>query len=150
MNRSEARDVIYSHATEQVALAITAAGIPPEAPRELRYQGITAAEPAQGTYWARVSMQTVDESQETLRTGENGRRYLTIGLVMVQLFVPRSSGKELVEIDLIAEALRNSYRDLDTPEGLEFTGAKIDDNVRTETSWLNVLVTARFSYRQFM
>jgi hypothetical protein len=150
MKRSEARDVIYTYSTEQFSVALAAAGVPAEAPRAVRYQGVAANEPPQGSYWARVSMQTVSEEQETLRTGEQGRRFVTIGLVMVQLFVPRSSGKELVEMDELAEAFRNAFRDLDAPDGLEFTGAKIDDNVRVETSWLNVLVTARFSYRQFM
>jgi hypothetical protein len=150
MNRGEARDVIYTYGTNAVQAAKTPAGIDPGAPFAMRYGGIVEAEPAQGSYWARVSMQTVSEEQEALRTGERGRRFLTIGLVLVQLFVPRSAAKELVEIDNWSEAVRNAFRDLDTPEGLEFTGARIDDNVRAEPSWLNVLVTARFSYRQFM
>jgi hypothetical protein len=150
MNRGEARDVIYTYGTKAVTDTKGPAGIDAGAPFAMRYGGVSEAEPPQGSYWGRVSMQTVDESQEGLRTGERGRRFLTIGLVMVQLFVPRSAGKELVELDNWSEAVRNAFRDLDTPEGLEFTGARIDDNVRAEPSWLNVLVTARFSYRQFM
>lgn len=150
MNRDEARDVIYTYGTTAVAAAKDAAGIAAEAPFAMRYGGVSETEPDQGTYWARVSMQTVDESQEALGNSEGTRRFLTVGLVQVQLFIPRSSAKELIESDRWAEAVRNAFRDLDTPEGLEFTGARIDDNVRAEPSWLNVLVTARFSYRQFM
>lgn len=151
LNRSEARDLIYNHGrlTWDAALA---AVIPAEAPKAIRYQGITGegqGEPAQGAYWARVSMQTVDEEQETLRNGET-RRFVSIGLVQIQIFVPRSSSNALGELDLIAEEVRNAYRDRQVDDNLEFTSAKIDDNVRTEPSWLNVLVTARFTYRQFI
>lgn len=149
MNREQARDLIYTHGTAAFNAALEAAGVPPEAPRAMRYQGVAEAEPAQGSYWGRISMQTVDEPQETLRNGET-RRFATYGIVMFQIFVPRQSGQELVEIDRISEHLRNAYRDRQVDDNLEFTGAKIDDNVRTETSWLNVLVTTRFGYDQFI
>lgn len=149
MNRTEARDVIYTHGTETFNAALVAAGIAAEAGRALRYQGVPQDEPPQGTYWARIAMQTVDEYQETLRNGAV-RRFVTIGIVMVQLFVPRVDGEALTNLDQIAEAVRNAYRDRQVDDNLEFTKAQIDDNVRTETSWLNVLVTARFQYRQFI
>lgn len=149
MNRTEARDKIYSHATDTFMDALVAAGVAAEAGREMRYQGVPQDEPVQGTYWGRVSMQTVDEFQETLRNGAT-RRFVTVGLVMFQIFVPRIDGEALTNLDQIAEEVRNAYRDRQVDDNLEFTSAKIDDNVRTETSWLNVLVTARFTYRQFI
>lgn len=149
MNRTEARDKIYTHATETFLAALGEAGIDAGAPREMRYQGIAQDEPAQGTYWGRISMQTVSEDQETLRNGAT-RRFVTIGLVMFQIFVPRIDGEALTNLDQIAEVVRNAYRDRQVDENLEFTSAKIDDNIRTETSWLNVLITARFTYRQFI
>lgn len=151
MNRGEARDLIYTHATDTWDEAVLDV-VPSGAPSAMRYQGVAGAgqgEPVQGTYWARISMQTVDEDQETLRNGET-RRFATIGLIQFQIFVPRTSGDALTEMDKIAEAVRNRYRDRQVDDNLEFTSAKIDDNVRTEPSWLNVLVTARFTYRQFI
>lgn len=149
MNREEARDLIYTYATDLFNAALDAAGVPADKPRAMRYQGVADTEPAQGTYWGRINLQTVDEDQETLRNGDT-RRFATIGNIMFQLFVPRSSGQELVEMDRISEFVRNGYRDCQADDNLEFTSAKIDDNVRVETSWLNVLVTARFAYRQFI
>lgn len=149
MNRNEARDKIYEHGTALFAAALVAAGIPGEATSAMRYQGVADAEPGQGSYWGRLTLQTVDEPQETLRNGET-RRFATFGIVMFQLFVPRTSPKALTELDAIAEHVRNGYRDRQVDDNLEFTGAKIDDNVRVEQSWLNVLITARFEYRQFI
>lgn len=146
MNRTEARDAMFGLATEAWNDACSVAEVEDPA---IRYQGLDEAEPAQGTYWARVSMQTVSEGQETLR-GITTRRFLTVGFIYVQIFAPRASEEAQAKADVLAETVRNWFRDKAPAEHLEFTQAAIDDNVRPEPAWLGVNVSARFWYRQFM
>lgn len=94
-------------------------------------------------------MQTVLEDQETLRNGEV-RRFRTTGLVFVQIFAPRTAGDAQAKSDILAENVRNSFRMRAVNDNLEFTRATIDDNVRVETDWINVVVSSRFEYRQFL
>lgn len=152
MNRTEARDFIFDFANDAWAAA-TAAVVTDGTPVAVRYQGVTqgdaSGEPAQGTYWARVSMQTVDEYQETLRNGEV-RRFVTIGLVFVQIFAPNTHGKAQAWADRLAELVRNTFRERCVDDNLEFTGVAIDDNVRREPAWLPVNINGRFAYRQFI
>lgn len=146
MNRTEARDAMFSLATEAWDAACIAADVSDPA---IRYQGLDDGEPAQGTYWARVSMQTVSEDQETLR-GTGTRRFVTVGFLYVQIFAPRSGEQAQAKADILAEVVRNWFRDKAPAENLEFTQAAIDDNVRPEPAWLAVNVATRFWYRQFI
>lgn len=147
MNRLEAKDVIFGHAVTAWQAATAALGI---VNPEMRFKDDGLAEPAQGTYWARFSTQTVDESQETLRNSEFQRRFVTVGLVFIQIFCPRSDDDAPTRADQLAEAMRNAFRDPRVDDNLEFTQATIDDNVRPEPAWIAVNVNARFWYRQFM
>lgn len=145
MNRNEARDVINGHASLSWAAALQALGLT----GEIRYQGVAKEQPAQGKIWSRVSFQTVDEYQETLKNGD-ARRWVTVGIIYVQIMVPRTLGTAQVISDKLAELVRNDFRDRNVEEHLEFTAAAIDDNVAPEPSWLVVNVTTRFWYRQFI
>lgn len=152
MNRTEARDFIFGFAAAAWQTA-TAAVVTDGTPVAMRYQGVTtgehAGEPEQGTFWARVSMQTVDEFQETLRNGET-RRFVTSGLVFVQIFAPNTHGEAQAWSDRLAELVRNTFRERLVDDNLEFTGVAIDDNVRREPAWLPVNINGRFTYRQFI
>ena len=145
MNRLEAKRIIGEHVTVAWFAAVAALGL--EA--EVRYKDDGLEQPEQGSYWMRLSTQTVDEGHETLSNGEN-RRFLTVGLVFVQIFCPRQDDNASDNADILAEAMRNAFRDPRVDANLEFTGATIDDNVRPEPAWIAVNVNARFSYRQFM
>ena len=153
MNRGEARDVIYAHGTLAWTDALASIG----KGGVIRYGGLLfdpetgapISEPPADAYWMRLSRQTVSEDQETLRNGEV-RRFLTIGNVFAQIFVPLTSPKGGVELDALSEFVRNRFRDRQADDNLEFTRARIDDNVRHDATWLTVNVTARFSYRQFI
>lgn len=146
MNRTEAKGVIFAHATAAWLAACQTLEIENA---ELRFKDDGLAEPANGVYWARMSTQTVEEGQETLRNGAV-RRFLTVGLVFVQVFAPRTDDDGADNADLLAEAMRNAFRDPQVDDNLEFTRAAIDDNVRAEPAWIQINVSARFWYRQFM
>lgn len=145
MNRAEAKDAIYSFGSGAVQSAFTKQGM---GPATLRFGRIPGDEPPQGSWWARLSIQTVDEEQETLRI--ETRRFMTTGIAYVQLFAPNTDKKADSILDLIAEDVRNAYRIPLPDSNLEFTGAKIDDNVTPEPAWLPLLIRAQFSYRQFL
>ena len=147
MNRSEAKDIIFAHAATAWTNACTTAGI---ASPQVRFKDDGQAEPSNGTYWARISTQVVDERQESLRNDSFERRFVTVGLVFVQIFVPRTSSGIIAKADVLAESVRNAFRDPRVDDNLEFTQATIDDNVQSEPAWLPVLVWARFWYRQFL
>lgn len=152
MNRTEARDFIFDFAKDAWDVA-AAAVVTDGTPIAFRYQGVTqgpdAGEPAQGTFWARVSIQTVDEYQETLRNG-TVRRFVTVGLVFVQILAPNTHGEAQAWSDKLAELVRNTFRERCVDDNLEFTGVAIDDNVRREPAWLPVNINGRFAYRQFI
>lgn len=147
MKRQEAKDVIYGHATAAWNAAVAGLGI---VGAEARYKDDGLEEPNQGVYWTRMSTQTVDEQQETLRNALFVRRFVTVGLIFVQIFAPRTDNDAQANIDILSEALRDAFRDPRVDNNLEFTQAAIDDSVSPEPDWLPVTVTARFWYRQFM
>lgn len=147
MNRGSAKDVVYGHATAAWDAACTSLGI---AGAQLRYKDDGLEEPPLGTYWARMSMQTVDERQETLRNAEFVRRFVTVGLIFVKIHAPRTDNDAQENIDILSEAIRNAFRDPRVDNNLEFTQAAIDDSVRPEPAWMPIMITARFWYRQFM
>lgn len=144
MNRAEAKDLMFGMATTGWQNATAALGIDDP---EIRYKDDGETEPAQGTYWCRVSRQTVTEDQESLRNGV--RRFVSVGFIYVQIFCPRGDDDHQVNAEALAEDMRNLFRDYTCDPHLEFTQATIDDNVPPEPSWLAVTVSARFWYRQF-
>lgn len=146
MDRASARDFLYSFVRDQYrAASLAATGLT----GALRYGGIPDEEPANGTYWARVTMRITNEEQETLRSADRTRRFLTQGLVFVQLFCPSPAEPGLVPMDQIAETVRNAFRTYQGAE-IEFTTAEIDDNVPAEPNWLRANIVSTFQYRQFL
>jgi hypothetical protein len=120
---------------------------------ELRYAGDTSgansANPADDKYWARISRRIVDERQETLRNGLLQRRFVTDGLVFVQLFCPVTDSKAQDNMDKMAELIRNDFRTYQGEE-CEFTKAEINDTIPSEAAWLRTNVSSVFQYRQFI
>ena len=54
---------------------------------EIRWPGVEEpTKPDLTKYWARVSQQTVDDTQTGLRNGSCGQRYTASGLVFIQIF----------------------------------------------------------------
>lgn len=145
MNRVEAKDKMFGMAATGWAQATERLNID----ADIRFKDDGEPEPLQGRYWARVSRVTVSEEQETLRNAEGLRRWLTVGIIYVQIFCPRQDDGHQDKAELLAEDMRNLFRDYTCDPHLEFTQATIDDNVPPEPAWLAVTVSARFWYRQF-
>lgn len=148
MDRVAARDAIYSIATAGASAAfVQVLG----KPGFIRYAGVKDDRPAtipNDVYWAQFSIQTVDDEQETLRNNE--RRFLVEGIVFVQLFVPVLDEQGLHHLDLLSEAIRNVFRRRAPGDKIEFTRARIVDNIKPEPNWLRANVVSEFQYRQFM
>lgn len=145
MDRTAARDDIYSFATEQFK-AVTTALL--GAAGELRYQGLLdPGIPANDKYWTRVVMQVADEYQETLRC--DVRRFVTVGNVILQFFIPVIDRNAMPNLDIITEQMRNAFRNYTSSE-IEFTRPRINDNIPAEPNWLRANLVSDFAYRQFM
>lgn len=105
-----------------------------------------ASNPDKTTLWARVSMQTVTDSQSSL-AGSNGvRRFETVGLLYVQLFAPRNIGGSSEEALTLAKTIRDEFRKA-SPSGLiSFKDQKIVELPETDQNYpINVSVT--FTYQ---
>jgi hypothetical protein len=116
---------------------------------ELRYFGLKYSSEVPVTkYWGRLSIQTVSEDQETLRN--EVRRYRSYGLVFVQLFAPINDSQAATKLDQIADALRNLFRHCTAADNVQFSRARIADNIDPEAAWLRANVVAEFEYNQFV
>lgn len=147
MDQTGARTLLNDFGRDRYRAA--AAAVLPGVPVQLRYGGLSEPEPDNGSYWARVNSQVVDEPQETLRNGLEQRRFRTDGLIIIQLFAPRAKSTSQTELDQIAELIRNDFRTHQSAD-MEFTNARIADNVQPEPNWQRANVVSNYTYRQFI
>jgi len=140
-----ARDFLHGFGTDHYKAA-TLAVLGAEG--ELRYGGgPDRTTPANDKYWARIAAQVVDQRQETLRL--ETKRWVTTGLVYVQLFAPITDRRGQPRLDAIAELVKNAFWTHQNEE-IEFTNAWINDNVAAEPQWIRANVISNFAYRQFI
>lgn len=146
MNRLEAKSEIFS------AIAAGWANSMPTivgTNHELRYWGVKYQSEVPVTkYWGRVSIQTVSEDQDTLRN--NVKRYRSNGIVILQLFAPIAVNDAGTKLDCISDALRNVFRSCTAADNVQFTRARIADNIDPEPAWLRQNVVSEFEYNQFL
>jgi hypothetical protein len=150
MDTASSRTFLYDFGRARFLAACAAIGI---ADPGLRYSGDTSGANktpvANDKYWARISRSIVDERQETLRNGVGQRRFVTNGLVFVQLFSPVTDSKAQDNMDKIAELVRNDFRTYQGAE-CEFTSAAINDTIPSEPAWLRANIVSNYQYRQFI
>jgi hypothetical protein len=150
MDSASSRTFLYDFGRDRFLAACALVGV---AAPELRYAGDTSGgnkeQPANDKYWARVSRRVVDERQETLRNGLGQRRFVTNGIVFVQLFAPVVDSRAQDNMDKIAELIRNDFRTFQGAE-CEFTTAEINDSIAAEPAWLRTNVTSNYQFRQFI
>lgn len=146
MDQSGARTALYDFGRDRyTAASLAVLG----APGDLRYGGgPDRTTPGDDQHWARVSAKVVSEYQETLRNGEV-RRWVSTGLVFVQLFAPVIDRRAQPRLDQIAELVRSAFR-LYQVADIEFTDSEINDGVNDEPNWLRANVSSTYTYRQFM
>lgn len=92
---------------------------------ELRWPADTSAIPDPSQYWARVSRQTVLERQATFRNGV--KRYVTSGLIFVQVFAPVSEANGWEKGSKLAKLARNIFRGAETSSSVWFRNARINE-----------------------
>jgi hypothetical protein len=150
MDQASSRTFLYDFGRDRYRAACAALGI---VGAELRYSGDTSGlnktTPADDKYWARITRTVVDERQETLRNGASQRRFVSNGLIFVQLFCPVTESTAQDNMDKIAELIRNDFRTYQGEE-CEFTSAAINDSIPSEAAWLRANVTSNYAYRQFI
>lgn len=146
MNRVDAKNEIFGAvATDWEATLTPIVGNN----NELRYYGLKYANAVPTTkYWGRLSIQTVSEDQDTLRNGT--RRYRAEGLVFVQLFAPINDSQVATKLDQIADGVRNLFRHCTAADNVQFSRARVVDNIDPEPAWLRANVVSEFEYNQFV
>lgn len=113
---------------------------------EVRWPGVEEPEkPDASVYWARVSQQTVDEGQSTLRNGDAGQRYTTDGLIFVQVFAPKSDSEAMTILRRLAIIGRNAFRGHTTSGKVWFRNARINE-LPPEDKYYRLNVVAEYEY----
>ncbi len=150
MDTASSRTFLYDFGKARFLAACAALGV---LTPEVRFAGATAPgtsdQPAHDRYWARISRRVVDERQEGLRNGALLRRFVSDGLVFVQLFAPVTDSRAQDNLDKLAERIRNDFRTFQGVE-CEFTSAAINDSVAREQAWLRANVVSNYQFRQFI
>lgn len=106
--------------------------------------------PPRDKYWCRFSTQTVIEGQDTLSTcvGEPGKlRYEAQGLVIIQLFCPKSDIQADEKGSKLAEIARDAFRGKNI-NGVWFRNARINDGLTPEDLYYRFNVVAEFIYNE--
>ncbi len=113
---------------------------------EVRWPGVEEPEiPEASKFWARVSQQTVDEGQSTLRNGDAGQRYTTDGLIFVQIFCPKSDSESMTKGRKLAIIARNAFRGHSTSGNVWFRNARINE-LSPEEKFYRFNVVAEYEY----
>lgn len=119
---------------------------------EVRWQYVQEPETPDGSkFWARVSVQTVLESQATFSNDAAKpwqKRYTSSGLVFVQIFCPKSNQLSGEIGRKISEIARNSFRGALTPSNVWFKNARISE-AAPEELFYRFNVVAEFEYDEF-
>lgn len=113
---------------------------------EVRWPGVEEIDPPDASkYWARVSQQTVDEQQTTLRNGEFAKRYTADGLVFVQIFCPKSDAESMTTGRRLATIARNAFRGQSTSGNVWFRNARIKE-LEPEAKFYRFNVVTEYEY----
>lgn len=127
---------------------------------EQRWQGIETPEEADaavkqmnGKFWTRAVMQVVDSRQNahimTDEPGASPASWTTVGQVIVQVFAPRNVTDSFNIGDLLAGAIADIYRNVETPSGVWFRNATAKEVTSENAFWRwNVVTDFEFYERK--
>lgn len=113
---------------------------------ETEYEGVRDTERGKRKVWLRPTLRTVNEEQITLGTDDsvaNVKDYESNGVLIIQLFFPRSVKTALVQGRLFAEAVRNEFR---KPSAcIWYSNASLKPQ-QPGTKWYQINVTVDYRY----
>jgi len=113
---------------------------------EVRWQHVEGVAPPDGSkFWARVSSQTAFEEQTALAGNDGARRYTASGIVIVQLYCPKSLSRAGEIGRKLAEVARNSFRGKSTSSSVWFRNARINE-LAPEENVYRFNIVAEFNY----
>lgn len=116
---------------------------------EVRFQNIVnPGKPDSSKYWARVSVQTVDERQTTLSSAvklEPGRRYTTNGLIFIQVFAPLSDVAAGRNGQKLADIAKKAFRGKTTPGKVWFLNGRVQE-LPSEEQFARFNVVTEYQY----
>lgn len=108
------------------------------------WPGIEDAAKADPTkFWARVSQQTVLESQTTL--AEPTKRFTAKGLIFIQLFCPKTNSTSIDLGRSLAVVARNAFRGKTSSQHVWFRDARINE-LPSEESYHRFNVVVEYEY----
>jgi hypothetical protein len=113
---------------------------------EVRWQYVEGAESPDGSkFWARVSSQSVFEEQTALAGNDGTRRYTASGVVVVQLYCPKSLS-QVGEIGRkLSTVARDAFRGKSTAGNVWFRNARINE-LAPEENVYRFNIVADFEY----
>ncbi|QJD54396.1 hypothetical protein P9A28_gp10 [Sphingomonas phage Eidolon] len=127
---------------------------------ELRWQGIEtpdevsdAPKQMQGKFWTRALTMVVDSRQVAhMMTDEPGgspASWRTVGQIIIQVFAPRNVVDSYNTGDLLAGAIADIYRNVETPSGVGFEKSAAKEATSEHSFWRwNVTVDFEFYERK--
>ena len=93
--------------------------------------------------WARISLRTADSTQITVGT-TGGRRFRTIGLVLVEVFAPLGLGQDTALA--VADDVAASLRGITTSSNVVRLGASSIEPEGREETYYQVNITTPFEF----
>lgn len=142
----EAIDEIYGllYAAWQSSTASIAGYVP-----AIRWAGKEEPEKPDGSlFWARCSASNVVEPQTSLSNcveQPGNSRYTPVGVVIVQLFCPKSDATAMEKGRLLAQVARNAFRGKTTPGKVWFRNARIHE-IEPEDLFYRLNIIAEYEY----
>jgi len=113
---------------------------------EIRWQGVEAPEkPPNNLYWVRVSQETIGEQQITLRNPSCGQRYRTDGILVAQLFCPRSDSRAMEIGRSLSTIAKNAFRAYKTEGGVWFRNSSVSE-LEPEDKWIRFNISVLYQY----
>lgn len=143
----EAIDLMYG--AFKTAWDAEASGIIGYTP-EVEYEGVRDNRHAKGgKAFARLSVRNVIERQATLGSpgGAGKHEYETIGLMVVQLFLPKSDNTAMVSGRRLAQLVRNTYRSVSAGGEVWFRDATIREQP-PGNRWYQINVTIEYNFME--
>lgn len=102
---------------------------------EMRWQGVEiGTDPDVSKYWVRISQQTAYQNQSTFRNESLKSRHRINGLIIVQLFCPKSDSESMQNGRELAQIAKKIYQNHSTSGNIWFRNAVVKE-LTPENLW---------------